>query len=320
MTMPRPPRIQFEGAFYHVYSRGNRRERIFIDDQDYFTFERYLMQTLEYYGVLIYAWCLMPNHFHLLLQTPEANVAQFMRVLLGRYAKYFNRRHGTTGHVFERRYNAILCDKETYFLELIRYIHLNPYRVKGLPLADPGKWKWSSHRYYAGLKPPSVFAKPLKEALSRFGDTTVKARTRYAEFMADGLRTGQWKDFYKVKANLFLGNDTFVETVKRRLRRPVRSEPRALRRIRKLSDLAETVCAVFGISEEKLRLARERGEPSGIRDAFTYAAVRRFNFSGRLVAEFLGRSPSAISNRLTRFDEDPQRQKFLERLLDALRQ
>src|SRR6266700_53739 len=133
--MPRRPRLQFEGAFYHVFSRGNRRERIFWEDTDYAKFESIMMEAMNWSGVRLYAWCLMPNHFHLLAT---------------RYAKYFNWAHKKVGHVFQSRYGARLCDKEAYFTELIRYVHLNPYRIKGKALASLGSWKWSSHRFYMG--------------------------------------------------------------------------------------------------------------------------------------------------------------------------
>src|SRR5437879_5707562 len=124
--MPRAPRIQFEGAFYHIYDRGNRRERIFLDDADYARFERMMLEAADRSGVRLFRWSLMPNHFHLLVETPEANIAEFMGRLLTRYAQYFNWRHNLVGHVFQGRYGARVCDKEAYFLELIRYIELNP--------------------------------------------------------------------------------------------------------------------------------------------------------------------------------------------------
>jgi putative transposase len=317
-TMPRPPRIQFEDAFYHVYSRGNRREPLFLDDQDYFQFERFLVEAVERLAVVVFAWCLMPNHLHLLLQTPNANVAEFMRVLLARYAKYFNWRHGLSGHVFERRYNAIVCDKDAYFLELIRYIHLNPYRVKGLPLANPGAWKWSSHRYYAGLKPPSALKKGLSDGLLRFGGEPAKARERYAAFLADGLKNGNWEDFFRPKSELYLGSDSFVEAIKKRIQQPVRLEARDLRRVSDLKELAEVVRKVFGVNEEVLRTRAQTGQLCQIRDVFIFAAVRRYRFQGAAVARFLGWARSSVSTVLGRFDQDLGRSRLLQQLMHSL--
>src|ERR1035441_5199163 len=146
--MPRPPRLQYPGAFYHVFHRGNRKERIFWDDLDYEKFEEFMIESMNWSGVMLYDWSLLPNHFHFLLETPDGNLAEFMQRLLTRYAKYFNWAHKKVGHVFQGRYQAKVCEKENYFLELIRYVELNPYRTKKGPLARLGEWKWSSFRYY----------------------------------------------------------------------------------------------------------------------------------------------------------------------------
>jgi|SRR5579864_5366138 len=128
--MPRPPRLQLEGALYHVFGRGNRRQRIFLDEADYREFEDFLLDAVERSGAVLFAWCLMPNHFHLLLQTLKANLSELMGRLLTGYARYFNRRYRLVGHLFQNRYKSILCEREAYLLELVRYIHLNPFRVK----------------------------------------------------------------------------------------------------------------------------------------------------------------------------------------------
>src|SRR6266700_6497616 len=164
--MPRPPRLQFEGAFYHVFHRGNRRERIYWDDADYAKFEEFMIEAMNWSGVRLYDWSLMPNHFHLLIETPEGNLAEFMQRLATRYAKYFNWIHKKVGHVFQGRYGARLCDKEQYFLELVRYIELNPYRLKKGMLAKLGDWRWSGLRYLLGKEqPPEGMDRVIREVL-----------------------------------------------------------------------------------------------------------------------------------------------------------
>src|SRR4029077_14203281 len=133
--MPRQPRIQYEGACYHVFHRGNRRERIFWDEADYARFEGIMLETAEWSGVKLFTWSQMPNHFHQLVETPDGNLAEYMSRLLSRFAMYFNRVHHIVGNVFQGRYGAVLCDKESYFMELIRYIQSNPYRTKGKALS-----------------------------------------------------------------------------------------------------------------------------------------------------------------------------------------
>jgi putative transposase len=316
--MPRPPRLQFEGAFYHAFSRGNRREAIFLDDQDYFNFERFLADAVARSTLCVYAWCLMPNHFHLLLETPDGDLAEFMKCLLTRYAQYFNWRHGLSGHVFERRYQSIVCEKEPYFLELIRYIHLNPYRAKTPGLIGPSGWKWSSLRFYDGLEAPSSLQKGLREGLERFGADPAAARQAHRQFLADGLSSGQWEAFYRVKAKTFLGSDAFVEQVKRRTAQPVRDETRSLRRIRELTELAAVVEQTLAVSEERLRSTSQEDKLSLARSAFIYIAVRRYRFPGVKVAQYLNRGKAAISIALRRFETTPSKSDFSQRLLTAL--
>ena len=141
--MPRAPRIQFEGASYHVFSRGNRRERIFRTGEDYAVFEEMTLEGMRRSGVSLFNWGQMPNHFHFNVETPDGNIAEFMQRVLTRFAKYFNRTHRLVGHLFQGRYGARIVEKETYFQEIVRYVELNAYRTKGKPLAKLGEWKWA---------------------------------------------------------------------------------------------------------------------------------------------------------------------------------
>ena len=128
--MARPLRLEFAGALYHVTSRGDHREKIYLDDQDRRTFLDLLGKEIFQQHWICYAYCLMDNHYHVLIETPEPNLVRGMRRLNGVYTQSFNRRHGRVGHVFQGRYKAILVDKENYLLELCRYIVLNPVRAK----------------------------------------------------------------------------------------------------------------------------------------------------------------------------------------------
>jgi len=189
--MARPPRIQFEGAFQHIYSRGNRRETIFLDDADYQEFEDIILDQSARSEVNLYSWCPLPNHFHLAVETPKANISSFMQRILTAYARYFNFKYKKVGHVFQGRFGAKVVDREAYLLELVRYIHLNPYRVKRSSWKVPeGGWPWSSHRFYVGGGEPPVAAPFIQAVLRRFGDDLDLARERYATFVADGLADG----------------------------------------------------------------------------------------------------------------------------------
>jgi REP element-mobilizing transposase RayT len=146
--MARPLRIEFAGALYHVTSRGNRRADIFLDDEDRGRFLAGLRSVIERYRWLCSAYCLMDNHYHLLIETPAANLSQGMRQLNSVYTQAFNRRHGGVGHVLQGRYKAILVEADAYLLELARYIVLNPVRA-GM-VRGAGDWPWSSYRATAG--------------------------------------------------------------------------------------------------------------------------------------------------------------------------
>lgn len=150
--MARTLRLEFEGALYHITSRGNRRETIYETPDDRERFLEILGGVREKYNWLCHAYCLMGNHYHLLIETPEANLSKGMRQLNGVYTQCFNKAHARVGHVFQGRYKAILVEKETYLLELARYIVLNPVRA-GM-VSSPSEWPWSSYRATAGEIPP----------------------------------------------------------------------------------------------------------------------------------------------------------------------
>ena len=150
--MARPLRIEFAGALYHVTSRGDGQEAIYLDDVDREAFDAVLAEVCERFNWAIHAGCQMTNHYHLLIETPDANLSAGMRQLNGLYTQRFNRRHARVGHVFQGRYKAILVQKETYLLELARYIVLNPVRAR--MVRAPKDWSWSSYRATAALASP----------------------------------------------------------------------------------------------------------------------------------------------------------------------
>jgi REP element-mobilizing transposase RayT len=146
--MARPLRIEYPGALYHVTARGDRREPIYAGDRDRQEFLELLAREVRQQHWLLYAYCLMDNHYHLLLETPEPNLVQGMRRLNGAYAQWFNRRHGFVGHVLQGRYKAILVERDSHLLELARYVVLNPVRAN--TAREPACYAWSSYRATAG--------------------------------------------------------------------------------------------------------------------------------------------------------------------------
>lgn len=199
--MPRKPRVEFRGAFYHVIARGNHREAIFHDDLDR---HRYLARLEQYrarYDFRIHAYALMTNHVHLLLQTVEAPLSKIMQGLQCTYARFYNWRYRQAGHLFQGRYKAILCDRDAYLLELVRYIHLNPARLP-IPI-DPWTYPWSSHRAYLGEPSPVTVETSL--VLRQFGGHVATARQRYLAFLAAGVGIGHQRKFYEEGDEEFAG-------------------------------------------------------------------------------------------------------------------
>ncbi len=180
--MARQPRMDYEGALYHVTTRGNRRERIVWDETDYGVLQKMMIEAMEWSGARLFSRCLMPNQVHVLVQRLEASVSIFMQRWLTRYARYFNWRHKLVGHVFQGRFKARLCQEEVYFKELVRYIHLNPYRVKVAGFVGPNGGKWSSDQYYQGTPPPESCRQGIKEGLAHFGQNPDSARASMRSF------------------------------------------------------------------------------------------------------------------------------------------
>lgn len=203
--MSRPARIEFPNALYHVTARGDRRESIFEDDQDRQAFLQLLEQVISEFNWLCYAWCLMGNHYHLLIQTPDGNLSKGMRQLNGVYTQASNRRHQRVGHLFQGRFKAILVDGDAYLLELSRYLVLNPVRA-GI-VASPADWAWSSYRASKSLVPAPAWL-AVDGLLALFAKRRSLAQQRYAQFVADGINASSpWQHLNK---QIFLGDDAFV--------------------------------------------------------------------------------------------------------------
>ncbi len=204
--MARPLRLEFEGALYHVTSRGDRQEDIYEDAADRSAFLSVLESVCDTYNWVCHAYCLMGNHYHLLIETPDANLSRGMRQLNGVYTQTFNRSHGRAGHVFQGRYKAILVEKESYLLELARYIVLNPVRAG---LARTARdWPWSSYRATVGHgEGPDCLN--VEWLLATFGKRRSVAIERYKKFVSEG--SGLPSPWTLIRNQVYLGDEQFVE-------------------------------------------------------------------------------------------------------------
>jgi putative transposase len=180
--VPRKPRLEVPGGFFHICTRGNAQARLFFDERDYEAWLEMLARTVDAFTWRCHAFCVMPNHFHLLVETPEPTRSAGMRHLNGSYAQRFNARYDGSGHVFQGPYSPTPIVDESHFLEVCRYIVLNAVRA-GL-CATPRQWRWSSYRATAGIVLPPAFL-VLDTVLSLFGKGEA-AHRRYEQFVEAG--------------------------------------------------------------------------------------------------------------------------------------
>ncbi len=204
--MTRPLRIEYAGAVYHITSRGNEKKAVFKDDQDRINFLNTLQHVNKRYNWLCHAYCMMDNHYHLLIETPDGNLSLGMRQLNGVYTQLFNKRHQRTGHLFQGRYKSILIQKDSHLLEVCRYVVLNPVRAR--MVERPEAWKWSSYRATVGKESPAPCL-TTDWVLGQFSRKRTAAEQKYRQFVEWGI--GKETIWREVKGQSILGEDDFVE-------------------------------------------------------------------------------------------------------------
>ncbi len=203
--MVRPLRIQFEGALYHVTSRGDGGETIFTDQREYEEFLKVLEKMVTEYGWICHGYCLMGNHFHLVVETPKGNLSEGMHYLNGVVTQRFNRRHKRTGHLLQGRFHSVLIQKESHLLAVVRYVVLNPVRA-GLA-KGPENWPWSSYRGMAGLETPPAWLQTAW-TLGRWATDEKLARRCFRRFVAEGI--GGESPFAGARGGIILGEEEFA--------------------------------------------------------------------------------------------------------------
>jgi REP element-mobilizing transposase RayT len=210
--MVRPLRLSFEDAVYHITARGNRKEKIFFENNDRRVFIDKVNETLEKYSIICYAYCLMDNHYHLFIKTPLANISEGMHYLNASYTNWFKARHQIVGVVFQGRYKSIVVDEDNYSIALSTYIHLNPLR-SGV-VDDPKKYPWSSYLDYIGQR-NSIERLDTTFILRQFDNDPGLAQKKYERFVHENsLMDNPFKDSYN---GIALGTEGFIDTIKERI-------------------------------------------------------------------------------------------------------
>ena len=292
--MPRRPRVHFPGALYHVIARGNRGQRVFLDSQDYQRYIIFLKEYKEKYEFLLYAYALMPNHLHLLLEVNQVPLSQLMQNLQSRYTRNFNLKYKKWGHLFQGRYKAILCQKDSYFIELSAYIHLNPVRA-GL-VKRPIDYQWSSYRFYQKVGKDSPVDDDL--LLAQFSNNKAAARKAYSLFVEERIAQGHRKDFYELKDQCFLGSEQFVEDIQRW----VDNRPPTFYNI-PLTEIVFQVSSVFNLPIELFYTPTRNRKGAWGRKVAAYLAKNLGNYQIKIVADHFRRDPVVISKGIKSLEE-----------------
>jgi REP element-mobilizing transposase RayT len=320
--MARPLRILFPDAHYHVTCRGNERKAIFRDETDRSVFLDKLKASRQIYGVEIHAYVLMNNHFHLIVETPKGNLSEFMRHFNISYTAAFNRRHHRVGHLYQGRYKAIVIDKDRYLLELSRYVHVNPVRVRSYRTKNIHEqirylqsYPWSSLSGYLYSQSTQSWIN-YDTVLSYVGGS----RKRYGEFLAEGIQKGYSTPWAKLQGQVVLGEGDFVERVKKKIKAGgSRREQPAIRRFegKKLKVVLRAVAGYFGLAEEKLT-----GRRTGHRNERAVAMELMYRYGGVRQAEIgklLGNLDyTAVSRERKRLRDKAQEEKALKAALEEI--
>jgi len=291
--MARPLRMEFPGAFYHIIVRGNQRQDIFVEDQDRVEYLRRLKHYKKECGFILYAFVLMTNHFHLLIETRNYPISKIMQLINLTYTQYFNKKYGKVGHLFQGRYKSFLCDRDEYLLSLVRYIHLNPVRAK--LVKEPQEYRWSSYNSYL------TEAKDLIDTdrvLRVFSERVSHARIRYRDFIQEAIGEGRNEEFYRAIGQQVLGSDKFLDEVESKIGkidRPLRKPS--------LQQILSAVKEVTGIVEDNI-LSRRRGKEVMFARGVLVGVWREFGYRLMDLQPILKRDVSVLS-RMSRILDNP---------------
>ncbi len=307
--MARKPRIHFPGAFYHVIVRGNGGQDIFRGDEDCQLYLRFLKDYKERSPFIIYAYALMTNHAHLLMEVGEVPLSRIMQVVQFRYAKRFNYRYGREGHLFQGRYKAVLCDKDKYFLELSAYIHLNP--VRGGLVKDPLEFPWSSYRIYMGSKKEDLVDEEF--LLRIFDDRKNQARKAYDRFVRSRIRDESADNFYKIRDQRILGDGEFIQGARQALKEIQHSKDDI-----SIDRLIAVASIVLGI-DRILFYSATRGRDGALgRAVVAYLGRKIFGYENSEIASHFSRDPATLSCGVRRVEDRVMREKPFAKLMEKL--
>ena len=314
--MARPLRIEYEGAFYHVTSRGNERRKIYFSKADFEKFKSYLKQAQEKYGYVLHCYVLMNNHYHLLIETPNANISKVMHYVNGSYTNYVNRRRDRSGHLLQGRYKAIVIERDSYLLELSRYLHLNPVRAK--IATRPEEYPHSSYgSYIAREKEEFVYRDLIWEMIS---SDRKYAPKRYREFVETAINDDLENPLKDVYAGMILGGTSFIKDILGGLKgeilqREEVSYRRELQGVWRADEVVAAVASHFKVSRnEVLQESKE------YRNIAIHLIKQCTDMTNRRIGEIFGAmSSSGVAKAHQRFGKRLERERSLRKRVGKIR-
>ena len=289
--MARRPRIEFEGAFYHVITRGNQRQKIFKDKDDFLKYLEILFNYKIRYKYFLYAYVLMNNHIHLLVETQETPLSKILQGINQSYTTYFNRKYKTVGHLFQGRYKAILCDRDEYLLSLVKYIHLNPVRAKIVKFPD--KYQWSSQHSYI-KKTDGINIIDTDQVLRMFSEDKQRARKLYSAYMSDSQIVKK-EDVYNTIGQRILGSEEFLERVMERYDGELEKEKRE--REYTLYEIAKGVEKIYGITLKQIR-ERSKSETIILGRRLLSLVAKEYGYKGKEIGQYIRKDPAIVTRDL----------------------
>lgn len=308
--MARPLRIEFQGAYYHITSRGNERHRIFNDSHDREQLLSYIGSANERFGAIVLCFCLMDNHYHLFLQTPSGNLSQIIHYINASYTGYFNRKHRRSGHLFQGRYKGILVEPDSYAMELSRYIHLNPVRVEIVKKAED--YLWSSYRYYLNVsRKPEWLDTDL--ILSYFSKVKSQRIQQYRIFIEEAVGKKYESPLKQAVGSVLLGSEQFINEIKEKyltetdLSRDLPSV-RSLKRMSSIEDIVRLIEKESGVTDKKL-----------FKKIIIYMSHRFSGIYSKDIGQYFGVSESAVSLTSTRFEREIERNDGIRLIIEGVK-
>jgi REP element-mobilizing transposase RayT len=295
--MARPLRIEYPGAFYHVMHRGNAGSDIFKSIRDREKFLEYIRKAVERYGIKIHTYCLMTNHYHLLVETTYPNLSQAVKWINVGYVAYFNRKRNRSGHLFQGRFKAVVVDADEYLLHLSRYIHLNPVRAGMIEYCK--EYSWSSYPAFGGYKKAPEWLE-TDWLLSFFGQNRKKSMERYREFLESVQIEKIENPSKNIVSGVILGGTEFVNWIKQNFLskdRDIKEKPqlRSLKQGLTFDDLMPVICKVYACTREVILQKGKKGNLA--RDVAIYLSREMTGESGVALGRYFGISGAGVTVR-----------------------